>query len=109
MAAMKRSAGRPSIRTPETAEAICEAIANGKSLYRILARAGMPSYSSVCDWLRDDRGFQEQYARAREAQAELLAWEMIKIADGPGDVRRNRLRIYARMWYAGKLHPKKYG
>jgi hypothetical protein len=107
--ATKRRPGRPTIRTPESAQGICEAIASGKSLRRILARPGMPSYAAVCVWLREDREFQEQYARAREAQADSLAEEIIEIADGKGDVQRDRLRIDARMWYAGKLRPKKYG
>jgi len=33
----------------------------------------------------------------------------MKIADGTGDVQRDKLRIDARIWYASKLHPKKYG
>lgn len=107
--ATKRRPGRPTIRTPEIAQRICEAIASGKSLRRILARPGMPSYAAVCVWLREDREFQEQYARAREAQADSLAEEIIEIADGKGDVQRDRLRIDARIWYAGKLRPKKYG
>lgn len=105
----KRCVGRPTIRTPEMARAICEAIASGKSLRRILSRAGMPSYAAVCVWLREDRVFQDNYARAREAQADYLAEEIIEIADGNGDVQRDRLRIDARIWYAGKLRPKKYG
>ncbi len=105
----KRRPGRPTIRTPETAEAICEAIACGKSLYRVLSRPGMPSYAAVCVWLKEDPEFQEQYARAREAQADFLADEIIEIADRKGDVQRARVRIEARMWYAGKLQPKKYG
>jgi hypothetical protein len=109
MPATKRRPGRPSVRTPEVAKAICDGIANGKSLYRILARSGMPSYAAVCVWLREDREFQEQYARAREAQADFLAAEIIEIADGTGNMQRDRVRIDARMWYAGKLHPKKHG
>ena len=109
MSATKRRPGRPTLRTPEIADAICEAIASGKSLYRILVQPGMPSYAAVCVWLREDREFQEHYAQAREAQADFLAEEMIEIADGTGDAQRDRLRIEARMWYAGKLRPKKYG
>ena len=105
----KRSRGRPTIRTPEVAQAICEGVAGGKSLYRVLARQGMPSYAAVCVWLREDKDFQEQYAHAREAQADLLADQIVEIADGTGDVQRDRVRIEARMWYAGKLRPKKYG
>ena len=69
----KRSPGRPTIRTRELARAICGAISSGKSLRRILSLPGMPSYAAVCVWLREDREFQEQYTRAREAQADYVA------------------------------------
>jgi hypothetical protein len=78
--------------------------------------------------------FREQYARARESQADYYAEEIIQISDdGTNDwmerrseaekgagvdtgwvlngehVQRSRLRVDARKWYAGKLAPKKYG
>ena len=106
----ERTIGRPTIRSPEIADAICEGLARGQSLYRIVEQPGMPSYAAVMAWLREDREFQEQYTRGRDSQADFLAEEAIEIADkGSGDVQRDRLRIDARMWYAGKLRPKKYG
>jgi len=105
----KRRPGRPTVCTPEITSAICDKIASGKSLRSILSRPGMPSYAAVCVWLREDREFQEHYARAREAQADFLAEAIIEIADGTGNVQRDRFRIDARIWYAGKLRPKKYG
>lgn len=74
--------------------------------------------------------FQEQYARAREIQADTLADETLDIADdGTNDwmekknaegqnigwqfngeaAARSRIRIDQRKWYASKLAPKKYG
>ena len=90
----------------------------------------MPSAGTVCRWLNESTTFQAQYARAREAQADALFEEILDIADesttvnkvvGHGDdaeevvvfdsvaVQRNRLRVDARKWMAGKLRPKKYG
>lgn len=77
-------------------------------------------------WLQRHEDFMQQYARAREIQAELLAEEVIEIADdSSGDVivvdddgneqtnhervARSRLRVDARKWYASKLSPKRYG
>ena len=76
-------------------------------------------------WLQRHADFMQQYARAREIQAELLAEEIIEIADdSAGDViiddegreqtnhervARSRLRVDARKWYASKLAPKRYG
>jgi hypothetical protein len=119
--------GRPSSFTQEVADAICLKLAEGLSLRTICLAEDMPSATSVFRWLADDSrtDFREQYARAREAQAERLAEEILTIADdGTADwtvgergqevlnaeaVARSRLRVDARKWLASKLAPKKYG
>lgn len=127
--------GQPSAYTPEMAAKLCEHIANGLSLRAIAAIPDMPATSTIMAWLDGARPeFSEQYARAREAQADKMAEDIIAIADeectmiraskhGPdGDddgmqevvfdttaVARNRLRVDARKWLASKLAPKKYG
>lgn len=109
---------------------ICERIANGESLRQILETEGMPASSTVFKWLSDDASFSEQYARAREAQADAVFDDILSIADdGRNDwmerqdkdgetvgwtlnreaVARSQMRIEARKWMAGKLKPKKYG
>ena len=111
----------------EVADRICEQIAAGRSLRAILREdEGMPASSTVFKALAEDRAFAEQYARAREAQADKFFDEIVDIADegkttvkGDDDeaivvfdataVARNRLRIDARKWVAGKLRPKVYG
>jgi len=88
-------------------------------------------------WLADDeardpeerQGFRDLYARAKQVQAEILADEIIEIADdgrndfvervsGDGTVRlvfdkenvqRSRVKLDARKWLLSKLLPKKYG
>ena len=77
-------------------------------------------------WLDGSRPeFSEQYARAREAQADKLAEEALQIADdghsdtyvdGDGNVKtdteviqRSKLRVDTRKWLASKMAPKKYG
>jgi hypothetical protein len=85
----------------------------------------MPSKTTVFKWLGANAVFADQYARAREAQADTLADEITDIADdGSRDyaasedgrpvvdhdhIARSRLRIDARKWIASKLKPKKYG
>lgn len=118
--------GRPSDYSQEVADAICERLVNGESLRAICRDEGMPAISTVFRWLGRHPEFSDQYARAREEQAETLADEIVAIsdevevvakADGE-DVRlaldatavaRNRLRVDARKWVASKLKPKKYG
>lgn len=82
---------------------------------------------AIMKWLSDGQhaDFVQQYARAREVQAETMAEEMLAIADdGINDtcqdadgrtivnhdvIARSRLRVDARKWLASKLAPKKYG
>ncbi len=112
----KRKRGRPSRYTPDLAAVICGRLAGGESLRTICADKDMPAISTVMGWLFDgDHGeFSEQYARAREAQAELRADEITDIADGVEHgaseaVQAARLRVDARKWIAAKLLPKRYG
>lgn len=69
----------------------------------------MPSLSNVHRWLGGDESFRDSYARAREAQAEHYAEEIVKIADTCTDPNKARLQIDARKWYASKLDHRRYG
>ena len=62
-------------------------------------------------WLADDEGgeLREQYARARDAQSDVIADEILMIADTEDDPQKARVRIDARKWLAGKMKPKVYG
>lgn len=137
MAGGKKPTGRNSF-TQDFADRICERLAEGRSLRSICSDDDMPSVSSVCKWLGQFPSFAEQYARAREAQADAIFDEILHIADTPqlgeivttkpimvdgkpvagAEVREvkhedmlghRRLQIDARKWMAGKLQPKKYG
>lgn len=121
--------GRPSTYNQEIADKICEHLAEGYSLRSFCAREDAPNKSTVMRWLREHKEFRDQYARAREDQAEILADENLDIADdGSNDyvtrenkdgstyeaidhdhIARSRLRIDARKWFASKVAPKKYG
>jgi hypothetical protein len=122
--------GRPSDFTQEIADSICEQIADGLSLRSICEAENMPNKATVFRWLAAKADFRDQYAYAREAQAETLADELTDIADdGTNDwmerkgeegqslgwtengeaIQRSRLRVDTRKWIASKLKPKKYG
>lgn len=126
----KRKLGRPSRCTKGTTTAICMRLALGESLRGICRDPDMPGLRTVMTWLLMHDEFRQQYARARELQAELLADELIEIADDARNdwmqrlgedgtpvgwklngehVQRSRLRIDARKWIAARLLPKKYG
>lgn len=121
----KKPKGRPSDYTQEMADKICEALADGHSLRRICEADDMPNKATVFRWLAARKDFSDQYARARETQADSLFDDILSIADdGLNDtytddegltktdfdvIARSRLRVDARKWMAGKLRPKVYG
>lgn len=112
--AIARKTGRPSDFTPEIANLICERLAEGESLRAICKDEEMPSARTVHRWLESKEewaeAFRQQYAHAREVQADTLADQVIEIADDTsGDPTRDRLRVDARKWAASKLAPKRYG
>ena len=120
--------GRPSTYTQEIADEICGQLAEGTSLRTICLADDMPAKSTVFKWLREQEGFSDQYARAKEESADALVEEILDIADdGSNDwmerenkdgstttvlngehVQRSRLRVDTRKWIASKLKAKKY-
>lgn len=104
--------GRPSKYSDDLADFICSELADGKSLRAICAQDGMPCRITVFKWLRENPAFSSQYARARDAQADLYAEEIVEIADTAADKEdapAKKLRVDARIWIASKLKPKVYG
>ena len=121
--------GRPSHYSAEIADMICNRLAGGESLRAICADAGMPNRATVSRWLARYEEFRDQYAFAREWQAECLVDKILEIArDSSGDyvekrlpdgkvvrvvdhenIARSRLRINALKWIAARMAPRKYG
>lgn len=113
---------------------LCQHIAEGGHLAGFCRDKGFV-YVTVLHWISTDKsegGRVEMYARAREDRADVLADEIVSIADeecvmvkhpqgGDGDdgmtevvfdsvaVSRNKLRVDARKWAASKLKPRSYG
>ena len=118
--------GRPSDYSPDLAVEICVRVASGQSVRAIAQADDMPAMSTIFKWLSERKEFSEQYVRAREAQADYLAEEIIEISDDSsfdtikdeetGNVRQNtefvnrsRLRVDTRKWLMARIAPKKYG
>ncbi|SAK53430.1 hypothetical protein AWB78_01325 [Caballeronia calidae] len=129
---MAKARGRPTAYSPQIAKAICAAIIDGMTLRQACELPGMPGKTTVLRWLQDDdkAEFRDQYVRAREAQAEEMADDLLEIADdGRNDwmerydrkgeaigwrengeaVRRSALRVETRKWLMSKRAPKRYG
>ena len=126
----KNPVGAPTTYNSHIAFVLCTRIAEGESLREIVKDEGMPDRSTVYDWLLRHPEFADQYARAREEQADTLADEIIAIADEQPEIiavldkktgaliehkldgaflQWQKNRIEARKWTAMKLKPKKYG
>lgn len=103
--------GRPSDFNEIVANEICRRLAAGESLRKITEGADMPDQSTVYRWLavKENDAFREQYAHAREMQAETYADRIVDDAEEATDAALGRLRMDARKWAASKLAPKKYG
>lgn len=121
--------GRPSLYSPELGQRIADEMVGGKSLRAICREDWTPTVQTVCNWIArgKEHPFFEQYEHAREARAELLADEIVELADTPkegvriresekgtevvrGDmIERAKLQVDARKWVAARLLPKRYG
>lgn len=126
---MAKKTGRPSDYSTEITTAICIRLGLGESLREICRNDDMPDKSTVMRWLATHAEFRDQYAGAREAQADYYAEEIIEISDdGSNDwmtrkgadgsdvevenkevLSRSKLRVDTRKWLMARMAPKKYG
>lgn len=119
--------GRHSEYTPEMGKKICELTATHTMGYRALRKLypELPDDTTISSWRFRHDDFARQYVKAKQLQAELMAEEIVDIADDSSrDIRydkdgnehcntefvaRSRLRVDSRKWIAAKLAPKIYG
>jgi hypothetical protein len=114
----KNKVGRPSIYTKKLGDRICNAIRNNvRGLDPIcLDNNDFPHPDTVRDWLCNGTypEFSENYARAKQFQADLLAEEIIEVAYNAephyknGGVDKAKLQVDALKWVAARLYPKKW-
>lgn len=125
-------AGRPTLYTTEIAREICDAIAESMFSLKTLCERNphWPRSRTIREWRRTNKEFMRMYADAKEDQSDLMAEEILEIADDvsrdtiiktnrDGDesyecanhewINRSRLRVDSRKWVASKLKPKTYG
>jgi len=114
----------------EIADQILSQMAEGMTLREICKQPGMPPPPTFRLWVVNDTdGLAARYVRARDAQAQHWADEILATADdGSNDwieyqtekgnikrkvdrecVQRSALRIDARKWLLAKLHPQLFG
>jgi hypothetical protein len=98
---------------------VLEGMRSGLSAFKACKRAGV-NQSTFNDWLNGDAALAAEYARAREDLLEMMASDLLDIADRPvgstesgatdsGAVADKKVQIDTRKWLLSKLAPKKYG
>ena len=78
----KRSVGY----TKKRGDYILKELEKGRTLTHILKEEDLPTYSTVCKWVREDDDFGRKYKIARESQLNLWVDQMMDIADLPPPV-----------------------
>lgn len=121
--------GRPTIFTKELGDKICEDLALGISMRSVTKEDWCPSMATIFRWIRENKEFQEQYARAKEESTDAMSEDLLDIADDSTNdfvdivredgstftkadqenIQRARLRVDTRKWLMSKMKPKKYG
>lgn len=95
--------------TKDRVRAAIEAIANGDTIKSALANERL-SVWQLHQTISGDRELALAYVRAQEIRADLLADQIIDIADDDErDPHRARNQIQARQWIASKHNSKRYG
>jgi hypothetical protein len=104
-----KKTGRPTIFTQEIADEICERLAHGETLRKMVLDEHMPPAGTIYRWLDSNESFRDQYAQARVRQADYYAEMIIDESFGAHDASIGRLRMDALKWASSKIAPKKYG
>lgn len=110
LAAQPRLKRRPLLYSRKLGEAICERLAEGRSLSSIVGDPDMPSYRSVMNWAQRIPEFGDMYAQARQIQADYLFDEARDVAQAATarSVWVSRLQFDVIRWQTARMAPRKY-
>lgn len=102
-------AGRPLELNDSLRNTIVDMLSVGDSVGKI-AKSIQKGASTIFKWIDEDAELLDLYTRAKQSKAQILAEEIIEIADDselkPDD---KRIRVDARKWVAGKYYGKLFG
>lgn len=99
-------------------------LGEGKTMRAFCRQLGRPNYTTLYVWMKQDAAFAQQVACARDTGYEVIADEVMEIADdasndymetenGPAlnkeHVQRSKLRIETRLKLLACWNPRKYG
>lgn len=93
----------------DAADVICERLMDGWPLDEICESDGMPSRRAVLRWINTDAAFKQRFLEAQRVRVFAESASLLDIADGPGEIARDRLRIDTRLKLLAKLEPDVFG
>ncbi len=105
-----RPVGRPSKYSEALADRIANAMIDGHDLMSICAEPRFPDRKSVYRWTAERPDFAARLEKAREALADMAAYEIGQIAANctPETAVADRVKLAALQWRASKLSPRRY-
>lgn len=89
--------------------AAIQLVASGESSIRNTLKELQITAYRFYEIIANDPQISDAYARAQLSRADILAEEILTIADTEHDPQKARNRIDARKWFASKMQPHKYG
>lgn len=102
--------GKPSKRTDAVVKRIVDGISDGIPLAVLCRDDAMPATRTVREWAQNDDALSAVIAGAREDGHDVIAWDVITIADdATEDPASRRVRVEARLKLLAKWDPKRYG
>jgi transposase-like protein len=107
--AAQKCIGRPTLYSPELAEAILARITEGELVVDVCRDEGMPSWMTLFRWRKTHAEFGEAYAAAREQQAHAIAEGGYVRARDSKDPVAERQAFDAARWLSAKIAPRECG
>lgn len=106
----KRKSGGQSKYSAGLAQKICDEVAGGSTAIAAVRKHGI-GWTTFWEWCKAHEWLANEYARAEEQRGQVLANELLELADTADaqNVNAVRLQVDTRKWLASKLFPRKFG
>jgi hypothetical protein len=106
---------KPAPYSKAVCDILCQRVANGENLVKVLKEPGMPTYSQVKRWARQNPEFDQAMEQAHKDAADYLADRALEVAekayeDGVGASQMVKVQHLTDIikWRAGVNNPKKF-
>ena len=114
MSEEKKSVGRPSGYSKELCIEICDKVASGKNIKKVLAeKEEYPTFQTWCNWKREYKELFDLYVKSiqdkSEAMDEAIDDCMLMLKNGEIDASTANVLIQTLKWKASKYYPKMFG